>query len=113
MTRIVTTFVNPPIPVRDSDWQATFEGYDEGDPVGYGPTKQEAIDDLLAQALTDAYAEGRADERETWAPVLREMRRYLPLIEQIESSPTLWGMTAAPLGIATANGYRAAIVKIE
>lgn len=82
MTRIVTHFDPKPIPVRDSDWQATFEGYDEGDPVGYGPTKQEAIDDLREQ---EAYAQGRADERETWAPVLEALkacRDYLSCIPE-------------------------------
>jgi len=31
------------------DWQATEDGYDQGDPVGYGSTEQEAIDDLIDQ----------------------------------------------------------------
>jgi len=30
-------------------WSAMEEGYDPGDPVGYGPTEQEAIDDLIDQ----------------------------------------------------------------
>ena len=44
--KIITSFLNPPIPVRSMDWQATYEGYDEGDPIGRGATEQEAIDDL-------------------------------------------------------------------
>lgn len=39
-------FIYPPIPDRGFDYQATFDGYDEGDPVGHGPTEQAAIDDL-------------------------------------------------------------------
>ena len=30
-------------------WQAVEEGYDEGDPVGYGATEAAAINDLLDQ----------------------------------------------------------------
>jgi hypothetical protein len=44
--KIITSYVCPPIPVRCMDWQATYEGYDEGDPIGNGATEQEAIDDL-------------------------------------------------------------------
>ena len=46
---ILTNFVNPPIPVRNFDWQATQDGYDEGDPVGYGSTESEAVADLQGQ----------------------------------------------------------------
>lgn len=38
-----------------------------------------------------------------------EMRRYLPVIERAEADPALWERLTAGLGIATANGYRAAI----
>jgi len=44
---IVTAFVNPPIPVRDFDWSATHDGYDEGDPIGWGRTEAQAIDNLI------------------------------------------------------------------
>ena len=30
-------------------WSATETGYDRGDPIGYGATEQEAIDDLIGQ----------------------------------------------------------------
>ena len=46
---IVTAFVNPPIPIRDFDWSATHDDYDEGDPIGWGSTESRAIDDLEAQ----------------------------------------------------------------
>ena len=47
--RIVTEFVYPPIPKRDWDWEATFDGYEPGDPIGRGPSEREAIIDLEGQ----------------------------------------------------------------
>jgi hypothetical protein len=48
---IKTSFVYPPIPIRNFDWSAvdasTYDG--EGSPIGYGETEQEAIADLLQQ----------------------------------------------------------------
>lgn len=46
---IITNFVNPPVPMRQFDWNATREGYDEGDLIGMGATEQSAIEDLLEQ----------------------------------------------------------------
>lgn len=51
---IVTERVEPPIPCCYFDWRASFEGYEGGDPQGYGPTEQAAIDDLQAQAEVEA-----------------------------------------------------------
>ena len=49
--KIRTTYVFPPIPLRQFDWSAvdddTYDG--EGCPIGYGATEQEAIADLMAQ----------------------------------------------------------------
>ena len=45
---IQTSFVYPPIPVRDFDWQAHVEGYEPGDALGHGTTEAEAIANLLA-----------------------------------------------------------------
>lgn len=53
---IVTSFVYPPIPDRNMDWQATLRDYD-GAPdskgpcsrVGRGPTETAAVADLLCQ----------------------------------------------------------------
>lgn len=45
--KVDTTYVHPPIPVRKFDWQATFEDYEPGCPMGSGHTEQEAIDDLF------------------------------------------------------------------
>lgn len=47
--KIITEHVYPPIPVRDMDWRATFDGYEPGDPIGTGPNEQAAINDLTAQ----------------------------------------------------------------
>lgn len=45
--KIVTTFVCPPIPIREFDWCAYRDGQEELGGYGYGRTKQEAIDNLL------------------------------------------------------------------
>ncbi len=44
--KIITKCINPPIPLRKYDWEAYYDNYDEGDPIGYGATEQEAINDL-------------------------------------------------------------------
>ncbi len=46
---IVTNFWAKPIPPRQFDWSATFDGYEGGDPIGYGRTEQDAINDLIDQ----------------------------------------------------------------
>jgi len=48
-SKIKVTHVYPPIACRNFDYVATRDNYDEGDPVGYGSTEQQAIDDLLEQ----------------------------------------------------------------
>jgi hypothetical protein len=47
---MITTYINPPIPNRNFDWEAVGDYYDEGDPIGYGATEKEAIDNLEEQA---------------------------------------------------------------
>jgi hypothetical protein len=44
---IKTNFDYPPVPVRDYDWSAVFDGYEPGCPVGLGKTEEDAILDLL------------------------------------------------------------------
>ena len=46
---IITEFINPPIPSRLCDWSAQRANYEPGDCIGYGPTKEKAIEDLLEQ----------------------------------------------------------------
>lgn len=47
---ITTTYINPPIPPRDFDWDArlTYHDGDEG-PVGRGPTENAAVLNLLLE----------------------------------------------------------------
>jgi hypothetical protein len=48
MRKIVTTHVYPPIPIRQFDWQAHYDGEeDEQMDAGYGRTKEEAVVDLI------------------------------------------------------------------
>ena len=48
--KITTSFRQKPIPTRDQDWIAVFDSSCEpGDPIGYGATEQEAIQDLMDQ----------------------------------------------------------------
>lgn len=44
--KIVTEYWPKPIPLRQFDWSAVFDDYDEGAPIGYGYTEAEAIADL-------------------------------------------------------------------
>jgi hypothetical protein len=48
--KVNISHIKPPVPSRQYDYRATFDGYDEGDPMGYGPTAQAAFDDLMAIA---------------------------------------------------------------
>jgi len=50
MKKIETTNIQPPIPCRDFDWVATFEGYEPDDCYGHGSSQQAAIDDLKDQS---------------------------------------------------------------
>ena len=47
MSKIITTFVHPPIPSRNCDWQAVREGWEPGEPIGRDETESDAIADLL------------------------------------------------------------------
>lgn len=47
MKQIVTSNIYPPIPIRDYDWSAHFEGEEERGRYGYGRTEAEAKQDLL------------------------------------------------------------------
>lgn len=46
---IITNHVYPPIPDRRFDWSAVRDGYEPGNPIGWGRTEKEAIADLLQQ----------------------------------------------------------------
>lgn len=47
--KIVTAYDPKPIPPRQFDWSAADDGYEPGDPIGYGQTEAEAIEDLKRQ----------------------------------------------------------------
>lgn len=46
---IRTSYVCPPIPWRNFDWEAFEDDYEPDRPVGRGPTEQAAIEDLEQQ----------------------------------------------------------------
>lgn len=45
--KIVTAHIYPPIPIRDFDWCAYFDGEEEAGNYGYGRTETDAINDLM------------------------------------------------------------------
>jgi hypothetical protein len=47
MKPIVTSHIYPPIPIRDYDWCAYFDGEEETGNYGYGRTESEAKQNLL------------------------------------------------------------------
>lgn len=49
MSTIHTRYINPPIPIRTCDWEATFDDYEPGQPIGHGATELEAITDLFME----------------------------------------------------------------
>ncbi|HLH92103.1 MAG TPA: hypothetical protein VKX28_27025 [Xanthobacteraceae bacterium] len=55
---IRTSFVRPPIPQRSFDWIAVYDDYDGAPdshcPIGFGATKEAAIEDLLCIDPDDA-----------------------------------------------------------
>ena len=44
---IEVEYIAPPIPLRDFDYRANFAGYEPGDCLGYGPTPDAAVRDLI------------------------------------------------------------------
>lgn len=49
IAKIRTSYWRKPIPTASFDWQATFEDYEGGHPMGHGYSELEAVKDLLAQ----------------------------------------------------------------
>lgn len=47
--KIIVSFVYPPIPIRQFDFQAVYDDYEPGCPIGHVHTAQQAVDDLKAQ----------------------------------------------------------------
>jgi hypothetical protein len=48
---IKTEQINPPVPSRLFDWQATLVDYEPGDAIGAGSTELDAVMDLMAQVI--------------------------------------------------------------
>ena len=48
--KIITRNIYPPIPIRQFDWMACYDGDEPDDngnmDIGYGPTEADAIEDL-------------------------------------------------------------------
>lgn len=56
MTRkIVLDYWQKPIPPRGFDWCATFDGYEPGEPFGYGATESDAVAALLDAAENSGF----------------------------------------------------------
>ena len=56
--KIIVTFDFPPIGTRDMDWSAIDDstyGGEPNDPIGYGPTREKAILDLINQFADDLF----------------------------------------------------------
>lgn len=89
-----------------------------GSSAGYGSL----VSDSGVEVLADIDYEGlnlHGDDKEAdacliaAAPTLfSEMCRYLPVLERAESEPEIWSKLTEGLGVATLNGYRAAIAKV-
>ena len=54
---IELSFIHPPIPDRNCDWQASRKGWDLGDPLGHGRTPVIALADLLEKEMDDCGAD--------------------------------------------------------
>lgn len=50
--KVITTYVEPPIPINIYDWQAQFVGQESPeDMVGHGATEAEAIENLYEEFI--------------------------------------------------------------
>ena len=63
--KIITDNVRPPISIRNFDWVAFYDGEEESQHYGYGPTEQEAIADL--KRLDQELWEASLEDGENWA----------------------------------------------
>lgn len=51
--KITTHHIVPPIPTRNYDWCAFYDGEEEAGNYGYGPTEAEAIRDFIENCKED------------------------------------------------------------
>ncbi|HSC56989.1 MAG TPA: hypothetical protein VLC51_07275 [Nitrospira sp.] len=61
--KVVTSNIFPPIPDRKFDWCAYFDGEEDGW-VGYGPTEEDAIDDLMCVSESDRAGPAEREEHD-------------------------------------------------
>jgi len=59
---IVTEHAYPPIPIRQFDWRAWIDGYEESHPTGWGSTETGAVEDLKEQLIEGGYKLTYQDE---------------------------------------------------
>lgn len=45
--KIVLRYDPPPLPTNQFNWRAVLDGYERGDPIGFGETRLLAINDLF------------------------------------------------------------------
>lgn len=68
--KIITHYDPKPIPLREFDWNAVYDGYEPDDPQGFGATEDEAIMDLEDQVEAPedctCHAEGVGGPDERW-----------------------------------------------
>jgi hypothetical protein len=53
MRKIVTSYVNPPIPYRQNEWCAHYDGEEEAGSYGWGATEADAIRDFIENCQED------------------------------------------------------------
>lgn len=53
MRKIVTSPTHSPLPLRDHDWCAHYEGEEEAGGYGYGATPEEAVADFIEDHQDD------------------------------------------------------------
>ena len=94
---------------------ATFRTQGTHPGIDIGAEDGSNIATVHFDALTETREEviARADLIVSAQRMLREMQRYLPVLERAESDPQLWIKLTDGLGIATTNGYRHAIEKAQ
>jgi hypothetical protein len=66
-------------------------------------------DEYVGQYISERLAASPARVGEGEDRLLREMQRYLPILERIEAHAETWDWATRGTGVATLNGYRAAM----
>lgn len=91
---IVVTHETKPIPTCAFDWSAHREGWDEGEPIGYGSNRDSAIKDLLEREAE------QAEPQPTPAPYNEEAEQA-----QVDARLDAWDYIG-PEHEAYPSGYR-------